>query len=252
MWQLLSPTALLLLVSVCTQAADPSKSVVILDPPWDRLLEKDSVTLKCQGAYPPGNDSTQWWQNGTLISNQASSYSITDATVGDSGDYTCKTVLSAVSDPVRLEVHMGWLLLQAVRWVVQEGEPIRLRCHTWKNTPIQKVQYFQDGIGKKFAHKNFDFYIPNATSEHSGSYFCRGIVKNYNESSEAVRVTVQGPGSIIPSFFPPWHQIVFCLVMGLLFAVDTGLYFSVLRDLRSSKEDWRNDKVTWSRGPQDK
>uniref|UniRef100_A0A8D0WFN2 Low affinity immunoglobulin gamma Fc region receptor III-A n=1 Tax=Sus scrofa TaxID=9823 RepID=A0A8D0WFN2_PIG len=233
---------------------DPPKSVVILDPPWDRLLEKDSVTLKCQGAYPPGDDSTEWRWNGTLISNKASSYSITDATVGNSGEYTCKTGLSAQSDPLRLEVYKGWLLLQAPRWVVQEGESIRLRCHTWKNITIQKVQYFQNGMGKKFSHQNFEYHIPNATLKDGGSYFCRGIIKNYNLSSEAVKVTVQGSKSPspIPSFFLPWHQIIFCLVMGFLFAVDTGLYFSVRKVLRSSKEDWRNGKVTWSRDPQDK
>nr|AAK54251.1 FcgammaRIII a.3 [Sus scrofa] len=169
MWQLLSPTALLLLVSAGTHAEDPPKSVVILDPPWDRLLEKDSVTLKCQGAYPPGDDSTEWRWNGTLISNKASSYSITDATVGNSGEYTCKTGLSAQSDPLRLEVYKG----------------------------------------------------------------------------------SKSPSPIL-SFFLPWHQIIFCLVMGFLFAVDTGLYFSVRKVLRSSKEDWRNGKVTWSRDPQDK
>lgn len=86
----------------------------------------------------------------------------------------------------------GWLLLQAPRWVVQEGESIRLRCHTWKNITIQKVQYFQNGMGKKFSHQNFEYHIPNATLKDGGSYFCRGIIKNYNLSSEAVKVTVQG------------------------------------------------------------
>ena len=40
--------------------------------------------------------------------------------------------------------------------------------------------------------------------------------------------------------------------MGLLFAVDTELYFSVQRDLQSSVGDWKNCKVRWSQGPQDK
>lgn len=59
-------------------------------------------------------------------------------------------------------------------------------------------------------------------------------------------------GPAILLIFPPWYQITFCLVMALLFAVDTELYFSVQRDLQSSAGDWKNCKVRWSQGPQDK
>ncbi|KAM9692122.1 low affinity immunoglobulin gamma Fc region receptor III-A-like isoform 1-T1 [Dama dama] len=265
MWQLLPPAALLLLVSADTRA-DLSKAVVRLDPQWDRVLKNDSVTLMCKGAYPVEDNSTKWWHNGTLTSKQTSSYFIADAQVEDSGEYKCQTGLSAPSDPVKLEVHVGWLLLQPTQRVVNAGEPIELKCHSWKKTPVVKVQYFQNGRGKKYFHQNSDFRIPEAKLEHSGSYFCRGIIGTKNESSESVQITVvQGnwnakvggqeiPGvtggeilQTVSSFFPPWHQITFCLVMGLLFAVDTGLYFSVQRDLRNS-EEWRDGKVTWSKG----
>lgn len=58
-------------------------------------------------------------------------------------------------------------------------------------------------------------------------------------------------GPAILFIFPPWYQITFCLVMALLFAVDTELYFSAQRDLQSSAGDWKNCKVRWSQGPQD-
>ena len=66
----------------------------------------DSVTLKCQGASPLGDNSTQWLHNGTLISSQTS-YVIKAASVENSGEYRCRTGLSELSDPVQLEVHMG-------------------------------------------------------------------------------------------------------------------------------------------------
>ncbi|XP_055258196.1 low affinity immunoglobulin gamma Fc region receptor III-A isoform X3 [Moschus berezovskii] len=249
MWQLLPPAALLLLVSADTRA-DLSKAVVLLDPQWNQVLKNDRVTLKCQGDYPVEDNSTKWWHNGTLISSQTSSYFIADAKVEDSGEYKCQTGLSALSDPVKLEVHASWLLLQVTQRVVNVGKPIHLKCHSWKKTTVAKVQYFQNGRGKKYFHQNSDFYIPEAKLEHSGSYFCRGIIGTKNESSESVQIIVQGLGNLqtVSSFYPPWHQITFCLVMGLLFAVDTGLYFSVQRHLRNS-EEWRNDKVTWSKGP---
>ncbi|XP_020730672.2 low affinity immunoglobulin gamma Fc region receptor III-A-like isoform X2 [Odocoileus virginianus] len=250
MWQLLPPAAWLLLVSADIRA-DFSKAVVDLDPVWDRVLKNDSVTLKCKGTYPVEDNSTKWWHNGTLTSKQTSSYLIENAQVEDSGEYNCQTGLSAPSNPVKLEVHEGWLLLQTPQRVVNAGKPIHLKCHSWKNTTVVKVQYFQNGRGKKFFRQNSDFRIPEAQLEHSGSYFCRGIIGTKNESSESVQITVVQDvksSQTVSSFFPPWHQITFCLVMGLLFAVDTWLYFSAQRDLRSS-EEWRDGKVTWSKGP---
>ena len=86
----------------------------------------------------------------------------------------------------------GWLLLQVAQRVVNVGKPIRLKCHSWKKTPVAKVQYFRNGRGKKYSHGNSDFHIPEAKLEHSGSYFCRGIIGSKNESSESVQITVQG------------------------------------------------------------
>ncbi|XP_045403142.1 low affinity immunoglobulin gamma Fc region receptor III-A isoform X3 [Lemur catta] len=240
-------------VSAGMQAADPPKAVVFLEPSWDRVLRDDSVTLKCQGDYSPGNTSTEWFHNGSLISSQNSSYFIAAARVEDSGEYRCQTSLSMLSDPVQLEVHNGWLVLQAPRWVFQQGEPIHLRCHSWKNTLVHSVTYLQNGKGRRFFHQNSDYHIPTATPDHSGSYFCRGLVGKKNVSSETMNIIVQGSTSpsVSPSF-PPWHQIAFCLVMVLLFAVDTGLYFSLQRNLRSSPRDWKDHKFKWSKDPQDK
>ncbi|KAG3281128.1 hypothetical protein H1C71_031747 [Ictidomys tridecemlineatus] len=253
MEQLLPPTALLLLVSAGMQAEDLPKAVVLLDPPWDWVLQEDSVTLKCQGAQHPEDTSTQWFHNGNLIPSQASSYYIAKAKDKDSGEYRCQTNLSMQSDAVHLEIHTGWLLLQTSKRVLQPGEPLRLRCHSWKNTPVHKVTYLQDGRGKKYFHRNSELYIPKASSKDSGSYFCRGLIGNHNQSSESVNIIIGG--SAFPStssVFLPWHQIAFCLMMGLLFAVDTGLYFSVRRNLQSSGGDWSKNKVRWSRDPQDK
>nr|1T83_C Chain C, Low affinity immunoglobulin gamma Fc region receptor III-B [Homo sapiens]1T89_C Chain C, Low affinity immunoglobulin gamma Fc region receptor III-B [Homo sapiens] len=169
---------------------DLPKAVVFLEPQWYSVLEKDSVTLKCQGAYSPEDNSTQWFHNESLISSQASSYFIDAATVNDSGEYRCQTNLSTLSDPVQLEVHIGWLLLQAPRWVFKEEDPIHLRCHSWKNTALHKVTYLQNGKDRKYFHHNSDFHIPKATLKDSGSYFCRGLVGSKNVSSETVNITI--------------------------------------------------------------
>lgn len=55
-----------------------------------------------------------------------------------------------------------------------------------------------------------------------------------------------------PSVSPPWHQITFYVLIGLLFAMDTVLYFSVQRGLQSSGPDYEGPKFHWSKEPQDK
>lgn len=80
-----------------------------LYPQWVRVLEKDSVTLRCQGTFSPGDNSTKWFHNESLISHQDANYFIQSASIKDSGTYRCQTALSTLSDPVRLDVHMGEL-----------------------------------------------------------------------------------------------------------------------------------------------
>ncbi|XP_076794063.1 low affinity immunoglobulin gamma Fc region receptor III-A-like [Arvicanthis niloticus] len=250
MWQLLLSTALVLTAFSGIQAG-LQKAVVILDPEWVRVLEEDNVTLRCQGTFSPEDNSTKWFHNESLILHQDANYFIKSARVNNSGMYRCKTALSTLSDPVRLDVHIGWLLLQTTNWWFQEGDPIRLRCHSWKNKAVNKVTYLQNGKGKKYFHKNSEFCIPKATHNDSGSYFCRGLIGQKNKSSASFYISIGDPTSPLSSF-PPWHQITFCLLIGLLFAIDTMLYFSVQRGLQSSVADYEEPKFHWSKEPQDK
>ncbi|XP_066227433.1 low affinity immunoglobulin gamma Fc region receptor III-like isoform X2 [Saccopteryx leptura] len=247
---------LLLLASADREAARFPKAVVSLEPPWFNVLQEDNVTLNCLGAHSPGDRSTQWFHNGIIIPNRDQpSYSF-KASLSDQGDYSCQTNQTNLSDPVYLNVTADWLLLQTPRLVFQEGEPIVLRCHRWRNQPLHKVIFYQDGKHKGYFKKysvNSSFSIPQAKTSHSGKYHCtsHGISMVY--TSHPVSITVRGPATLpIPLHFPLWPHIAFCLVMGLLFAVDTGLYFFVRKELQSSMRDQSNDKVTWSKNLEDK
>uniref|UniRef100_A0A8D1BLA4 Fc gamma receptor IIb n=1 Tax=Sus scrofa TaxID=9823 RepID=A0A8D1BLA4_PIG len=235
--------------SLCPLAVLP-KAEVKLQPAWINVLQEDSVTLTCQGDHDPGNTTTQWFHNGnfTWTENQPS-FSF-KARRASSGYYRCQTAYSSLSDPVHLDVISDWLLLQTPSLVFQEGEPIVLRCHSWRNKPLHKVVFFQNGKSKKFSYVESSLSIPHANHSHSGEYHCTGSIGKTSHSSQPVNITVQGPAILF--IFPPWYQITFYLAMGLLFAVDTGLYFSVQRDLQCSKGEWKNSKVRWSQGPQDK
>ncbi|XP_038624365.1 Fc receptor-like protein 5 [Tachyglossus aculeatus] len=185
-------TALLVLAPGGGQAADPPKSVLTLSPPWINVFREDSVTLNCDSPNPSGDHVTQWFHNGTVLGIQTPSYGIWMVTFNDSGEYRCRMGDSTLSDPVRLDVYSDWLLLQTTSWVFLEGEPMVLRCHSWRNHPLFKVIFYQDGKALKFFHENSNFSIPQAKQSHSGSYFCSGFMGHERFTSSVFNITVQG------------------------------------------------------------
>ncbi|XP_019568538.2 low affinity immunoglobulin gamma Fc region receptor III isoform X1 [Rhinolophus sinicus] len=249
LWLLQALTVLLLLASADRGAAALPKAVLSLQPPWINLLQEDNVTLSCQGPHSLGNSPTRWFHNGNPIPAQVQPSYHLQVSSNDSGNYSCQSDQTSLSDPVHLDVISDWLLLQTPRLVFQAGEPIKLRCHSWRNRPLHKITFYHNGKSKMFSHQNSSFSIPQANASHSGEYHCLGIIGHTQHMSQPVTITIQVPA--VSPFFLLW-QIAFCLVMGLLFAVDTGLYFAAQRALRSSLRKGGNDNVTWSRSPQDK
>ncbi|XP_013221766.2 low affinity immunoglobulin gamma Fc region receptor II-a isoform X2 [Ictidomys tridecemlineatus] len=237
---LLQPLTILLLLASADRQTDFPKAVVKLEPPWIQVLQEDIVSLKCQGTYNSENHSVQWFHNGNFILNQPQPSYKFKAKNNHSGDYRCQMDQTSLSDPVHLDVFSDWLLLQTSQLVFQEGDTIVLRCHSWKNFPLNKITFYQNGNSKQFSHFNVNFSIPSANRSHSGDYYCKGSIGRTPYSSKSVTITVQRPA--IPYISLPWYQITFFLMMGLLFAVDTGMYFSVRRDLQSSVENWRIPK----------
>ncbi|XP_012297530.2 high affinity immunoglobulin gamma Fc receptor I [Aotus nancymaae] len=186
MWFL---TVLLLWVPVDGQV-DPTKAVITLEPPWVSVFPEETVTLQCVGPHAPGNSATQWFLNGTATQTSTPSYSITSASVDDSGEYRCQTGLSVLSDPVQLEVRRDWLLLQVSSRVFMEGEPLALRCHTWKNKLVYNVLYYRNGRAFKSFSWNSNLTIPKTNISHNGIYHCSGMGR-HRYTSAGVSVTVK-------------------------------------------------------------
>nr|XP_010593205.1 low affinity immunoglobulin gamma Fc region receptor II-a isoform X2 [Loxodonta africana] len=249
---LLQPlTALLLLASADTRADDLPKAVVNLEPPWINVLQDDYVTLKCHGAHTPAKSTTQWFHRGSPIPAQIQPSYGFKATINDSGEYRCQTGQTSLSDPVQLDVVPDWLLLQTRQLVFQEGEPIMLRCHSWKNRPQSDITFFQNGKSMIFFNKNTTFSIPRANHSHSGDYHCTAMIGDKLKTSRPVTITVQGSGiPLLSPFFLHWYQIIFFLAIGLLFTVDMGLYLFLHRNLQKLLDDGTNSNVRWSKGPQ--
>lgn len=169
------------------------KAELSLQPPWPQVFPEDNVTLSCQGARGPGDNATQWFLNGTAIPGQAQPRYSFRASSSHSGDYRCQTGRTSLSDPVHLDVTSAWLLLQTPRRRVPQGQPIVLRCHSWRNWRLYKITFFQDGKPKWFAHTNASFSIPHADASHSGAYHCSGFLGQTLHSSQPVSITVPVP-----------------------------------------------------------
>ncbi|XP_070251751.1 low affinity immunoglobulin gamma Fc region receptor II-b isoform X1 [Myotis yumanensis] len=188
------------------------KAVVSLQPPWLQVFPEDNVTLSCQGARSPGDNSTQWFHDGTAIPSQVQpSYSF-KASSNHSGDYRCQTGQTSLSDPVHLDVTSAWLLLQTPRLLVPQGAPIVLRCHSWKNWRLYKIQFFQDGKPKWFSYTNASFSIPHANASHSGAYHCSGLLGQMQHTSQPVNITVP----VSSKAFPPVITAVVAGVAGIV------------------------------------
>ncbi|XP_073904334.1 high affinity immunoglobulin gamma Fc receptor I isoform X1 [Castor canadensis] len=187
MWLL---TVLLLWVPVGGQVADPTKAVITLQPPWVSVFQEENVTLWCEGPRQLGDSSTQWFLNGTAIQTLTSRYSITAASDNDSGEYRCQTGLSVPSDPVQLEIYRDWLLLQASRRVITEGEPLTLRCHGWKNKLVYNIVFYRNGKSFKFSPRDSELTILKTNVSHNGTYHCSGMGR-HRYTSAGVSVTVK-------------------------------------------------------------
>ncbi|XP_039697368.1 high affinity immunoglobulin gamma Fc receptor I isoform X3 [Pteropus medius] len=169
---------------------NPSKAVITLQPPWVNIFQMESVTLWCEGPRLREDDSTRWFLNGTAIQTLTPNYTIAAASVSDVGEYTCLTGLSVLSDPVQLEIHKDWLLLQVSSRVVTEGNPLALRCHGWKNKLLYNVLFYQNDKIFHFSPTNSEYTILKTNLSHNGIYHCSGTGK-HKFTSAGVSITVK-------------------------------------------------------------
>ncbi|XP_025231507.1 high affinity immunoglobulin gamma Fc receptor I isoform X3 [Theropithecus gelada] len=227
MWFL---TALLLWVPVDGQV-DTTKAVITLQPPWVSVFQEETVTLQCEVPHLPGSSSTQWFLNGTATQTSTPSYRITSASVKDSGEYRCQRGPSGRSDPIQLEIHRDWLLLQVSSRVFTEGEPLALRCHAWKDKLVYNVLYYQNGKAFKFFYRNSKLTILKTNISHNGAYHCSGMGK-HRYTSAGVSVTVKGLQ--LPT--PVWLHVLFYLVVGIMFLVNTVLWVTIHKELKRKKK----------------
>uniref|UniRef100_A0A3Q2GTX0 Ig-like domain-containing protein n=1 Tax=Equus caballus TaxID=9796 RepID=A0A3Q2GTX0_HORSE len=210
---------------------DSTKAVITLQPPWVSVFQEENVTLWCEGPHLPEDSSTRWFLNGTTIQTLTPRYRITAATVNDSGEYRCQTGLSVPSDPIQLEIHRDWLLLQISNRVFIEGDPLALRCHGWKNKLVYNIVFYQNGKAFKFSPQDSEFTILKTNLSHNGIYHCSGMGW-HRYTSAGVSITIKG----LQSPTSVWFHVLFYLAVGVIFLVDTIFCTIIHKELQRQKK----------------
>ncbi|XP_014318245.1 LOW QUALITY PROTEIN: high affinity immunoglobulin epsilon receptor subunit alpha [Myotis lucifugus] len=217
----------LLLFSPDGMPAAAWKSMVSLNPPWNRIFRGENVTLTCNGNNSLDVNSTKWTHNNTVLAVTTPSLDIVNATFQDSGEYRCQRSNNLIpSQPVYLEVFSDWLLLQSSSEVVLEGESFLIRCHGWKDRNVFKVIYYKNGQALKYWYENHNLSITNATLNDSGNYYCTGKIWQMNYTSESLKITIRKDSSTSHQSSYYRQQLLIPVLVVILFAVDTGLFIS--------------------------
>ncbi|NXI70458.1 FCRL4 protein, partial [Anseranas semipalmata] len=188
--------ALLLLAQVLSLAAT-EKALLTMEPPWSMIFPGESVTLRCRGSHPHGQQPTAWYHNGKLLAHTTTdTYMITNARQKQTGRYNCQSPGSTSSNTLTLTVSCDWLILQVPSHIVFEGEPLHMQCRGWDPGSVVSVRYYRNGADITTCYASAkQLSIPRAETHQSGRYHCVGQMNSFSSvmkrESQGLYVSIQ-------------------------------------------------------------
>ncbi|XP_071219320.1 B-cell receptor CD22-like [Salvelinus alpinus] len=148
------------------------------------LLEGSSVTLTCSSdANPPVDKYTWYKKNVTSPKASGQSYSITNISSEDRGEYYYKPRNTSVSVSPSGEI--------------VEGSSVTLTCSSDANPPVDKYTWYKKNVTSPKASGQ-SYSITNIISEDSGEYYCEAENKYGRLNSSSMFVDVQYPAAVFP------------------------------------------------------
>ncbi|KAM4663692.1 uncharacterized protein O3C94_011973 [Discoglossus pictus] len=144
------------------------RPVVTFNPPWSNILTGDSVTLSCN--VTSTGQGYSWYKDSMKIKRNTKNFTIIGASIGDNGDYQCKTRNTDYSHGVRLNVSNAYVVLQAPYTIV-EGEDLTLRCHSRPQYNVIRTVFYKDGEIIQTPDTNY-LYFKRVNLSISGTYRC--------------------------------------------------------------------------------
>uniref|UniRef100_A0A3P8YTT6 B-cell receptor CD22 n=1 Tax=Esox lucius TaxID=8010 RepID=A0A3P8YTT6_ESOLU len=183
-------------VSVDVQYAPKNTSVSV--SPSGEIAEGSSVTLTCSSdANPPVDKYTWYKKNVTSPKASGQSYSITNITSEDSGEYYYEAEnecghLNSFSVSVNVQYGpKNTSVSVSPSGEIVEGSSVTLTCSSDANPPVDKYTWYKKTVTSPKASGQ-SYNITNITSEDSGEYHCEAHNRKGTKNSTALMVIVSG------------------------------------------------------------
>ncbi|XP_060755247.1 B-cell receptor CD22-like [Neoarius graeffei] len=197
-------------ISVTLNVLYPPKNVSVSISPSGEIVEGSSVTLTCSSdANPPVENYT--WFKGTTSVGKGKTYTISNISSEDSGEYKCKcrnelgdqdsisVTLNVLYPPKNVSVSIS------PSGEIVEGSSVTLTCSSDANPPVENYTWFK---GTTSVGKGKTYTISNISSEDSGEYKCKCRNELGDQDSISVTLNVLYPPKNVSVSISPSGEIV--------------------------------------------
>ncbi|KAG9460927.1 hypothetical protein GDO78_018694 [Eleutherodactylus coqui] len=171
------------------------RPAVTFSPNYKKILTTETITMSCDGGSTIGGGPNYIWYKDNSPVHNGKSYIIQSAGTSDSGSYRCQTRPGEISDPARLDVSDGWVILQTPLYVY-EGDEINIRCHQRLGYFGGRTRFYKDNRVIADWTYNAEYYIGNVDGTTAGTYRCGKQIPGQNIYYDEASVSVEGKSRI--------------------------------------------------------
>ncbi|XP_063295382.1 high affinity immunoglobulin gamma Fc receptor I-like [Pelobates fuscus] len=154
------------------------RPVVSFTPNWRKIFVYESVTITCS-VHPSAQWVHQfyWYKDNKRLHMNNQSVTIDFADETHTGNYQCKTNTTQQSDPAKLSVLNGWVILQ-VPLLIYKGDILSLKCHSFPGRKAQNAMFF---LHDKLLNSSGDILqVGKVNLSKNGPYKCKKEVYSSN------------------------------------------------------------------------
>ncbi|KAG9465348.1 hypothetical protein GDO78_018471, partial [Eleutherodactylus coqui] len=166
------------------------RPAVTFSPNYKKIFTTESITMTCEGDSTIGGGPNYIWSKDNSPVHNGKSYTIQSAGTSDSGSYRCQTRPGEISDPARLDVSDGYVILQTPLYVY-EGDYINIRCHHRPGYSGERTRFYKDNTVIRDWTDNAEYYIGKIDGMTAGIYRCEKVIIGLYISADAVSVSVE-------------------------------------------------------------
>ncbi|CAN2390464.1 Fc receptor-like, partial [Pristimantis euphronides] len=168
--------SMLLLLLLLIQEGAAIRPAVTFSPNYRKIFTTERITMTCDGGSAIGEGVTySWYKDNSSVYN-GKSYTIQSAETSHSGNYQCETRPGEISDPARLDVSDGRVILQTPLHVY-EGDEITIRCHHNPGYGGGRTIFYKGYSVIRSWSNNAEYYIGTVERTTAGTYRCRKEVQ---------------------------------------------------------------------------